>query len=122
MRYGRPAKRGDKEKMALALGFTANRTGEIFNKHGRKMTQTLQSSGYLSFTAWKTVLVHHFVWFFFNGPIPENMVIDHKDRNKGNPALKNLRCVTHGDNMRNRTLFRNRRGTLITMKERTNNI
>lgn len=49
----------------------------------------------------KKFLVHRLVWEAFNGPIPDGYEIDHRDANKQNNILDNLRCVTHIENMRN---------------------
>lgn len=37
---------------------------------------------------------HRLIWIYFHGDIPENMVIDHIDRNKLNNRISNLRLVT----------------------------
>ena len=41
------------------------------------------------------------MWETFNGPIPENMVIDHIDGNRSNNSLDNLKLVSQSDNMYN---------------------
>lgn len=45
--------------------------------------------------------LHRLVWETFNGEIPENMQIDHKDGNPTNNALDNLKCVTAKENSNN---------------------
>lgn len=49
-----------------------------------------------------TVRVHRIVWEMFNGEIPENMTIDHIDRNPLNNKINNLRCVPQSTNNKNR--------------------
>lgn len=48
----------------------------------------------------KTRTVHRIVWETFNGMIPAGLVIDHKDRNRMNNELDNLRlCTTQENNL-----------------------
>lgn len=49
--------------------------------------------------------MHKIIWEAFNGLIPEGMVIDHTDGNKGNNALTNLQLVSQSDNMFNAQLL-----------------
>ena len=51
-------------------------------------------------------LFHHQVAYFFIGERPENLVIDHIDRNKLNNKVENLRYITHTDNVRNCDKYR----------------
>ena len=48
----------------------------------------------------KLYSVHCLVWQTFRGVIPNGMVIDHIDGNRGNNALSNLRLVSQSENMR----------------------
>lgn len=48
----------------------------------------------------KTLLVHRLVWEAFNGPIPEGLEINHKNRNRSDNRLENLELLTHLENMR----------------------
>lgn len=41
------------------------------------------------------------VWVWWHGPIPENMEIDHIDRDGQNNRIENLRLVSRSDNLRN---------------------
>ena len=47
-----------------------------------------------------SVFVHRIVWETFNGPIPYNMEIDHKNNNRADNSLDNLQLVTHAQNNR----------------------
>ena len=42
--------------------------------------------------------LHNLIWIYFNGDIPEGMVIDHRDNNGGNNAIGNLRLATNSQN------------------------
>lgn len=52
----------------------------------------------------KEYRAHRIIWEMFNGPIPENMEIDHIDGNGSNNKIENLRCVTHQQNICNQKL------------------
>ena len=41
---------------------------------------------------------HRFVWMKAYGDIPEGMVIDHINEDKGDNRLENLQCITQGQN------------------------
>lgn len=49
--------------------------------------------------------VHIIIWVMFNGPIPEGFEIDHKDTDKQNNRIENLRLVTRQQNLFNRKVF-----------------
>lgn len=74
----------------------------------RELTPSYNPSGYLYYklsigkSKYDYVRGHRLVWETFNGKIPANLEIDHKDRNKHNNKLSNLRLVTHSENMKNR--------------------
>lgn len=42
-----------------------------------------------------TGYLHRFIWELLNGPIPDDMTIDHRDRDGLNNAGANLRLATH---------------------------
>ena len=44
---------------------------------------------------------HRLVWFMFNGPIPDGVMVDHIDLDKSNNRLDNLRLVTKSGNAQN---------------------
>lgn len=48
-------------------------------------------------------LIARLVYAAFVGPIPDTMLVDHKDRNPSNDAVDNLRLATHQQNIRNRS-------------------
>lgn len=62
-----------------------------------------KSGGYMrvllsAFGKRKNCLVHRLVWEAFNGAIPENLCINHKDENKENNNLCNLELLTRAQN------------------------
>lgn len=44
-------------------------------------------------------LMHRYVWEFYNGKIPENYHIHHKDGNKANNSIDNLECIHKHDHL-----------------------
>ena len=46
----------------------------------------------------KEVLLHRFIWELKYGKIPKGKIIDHKDGNKQNCQIDNLRLATHSEN------------------------
>lgn len=46
--------------------------------------------------------VHRIIWQLFNGPIPNKLVIDHKDGDPWNNKIENLRMVPQRINTKNR--------------------
>jgi len=46
-------------------------------------------------------LAHRIIWEMHNGPIPDDMEIDHIDGNRSNNTLPNLRVSTRAENSRN---------------------
>jgi hypothetical protein len=45
--------------------------------------------------------MHRLIWIMFNGDIPENLVVDHIDRDLSNNKIENLRLLTKSMNTRN---------------------
>lgn len=46
--------------------------------------------------------LHRLIWVWHNGAIPSYLWVDHKDRNRANNAIENLRLVTPSQNALNR--------------------
>lgn len=44
------------------------------------------------------VMAHRVVWELHNGPIPAGLEVDHRDLNKQNNRIENLRLATRSDN------------------------
>lgn len=51
--------------------------------------------------AQKNEYVHRVIWEYHNGPIPDGLEIDHKDTNRDNNKIDNLRLVTSKENKEN---------------------
>jgi hypothetical protein len=72
----------------------------------KELKCSIQNRGYRYFQQNKdgkriNHLVHHIVAKLFIGERPDELVIDHIDRNKLNNCVDNLRYVTQNDNMKN---------------------
>lgn len=52
-------------------------------------------------------MVHHIVWVMHNGTIPDGMEIDHKDHDRSNNRIENLRLVDRLINMKNKSIYKN---------------
>jgi len=55
----------------------------------------------------KRIFMHRFIWEVTNGPIPDDREIDHRNGNKTDNRVENLRLVTHRENIQNRSDKRN---------------
>lgn len=47
------------------------------------------------------LLAHRIIWEMHNGPIPDGLLIDHKNGNPFDNTTENLRLATHSQNMMN---------------------
>ena len=66
--------------------------------------------------------LHRYVWEQANGPIPKNMVIHHKDFNRGNWSLDNLEMLTRAEHIKCHKINRWNSADMITsVLERSNN-
>jgi hypothetical protein len=74
--------------------FNGKRYG--LHKGNRYYKRTLSTNGKKT-----TVHLHREVWRYHNGVIPEGFVIDHKDRDRNNNDISNLRLVTWKVNREN---------------------
>lgn len=70
---------------------------------GKRAFTAIQGDGYLCGGIFGTVyLAHRVAWCIFYGQWPVNQ-IDHKNRNRQDNRISNLRDATHSDNARNVT-------------------
>lgn len=53
-------------------------------------------------------LAHRLAWFYVHGEWPA-AEIDHRDRDRANNRISNLRQATRGENQRNKPVYRNNR-------------
>lgn len=93
----------ERYKKLIKRGYTANKSGEIFDNKNNKVGY-ISKVGYYMFNATidnERVLLrgHRFIYYFFHNEIPD--VIDHIDGNRSNNLLENLRSVTRHENLFN---------------------
>lgn len=86
-------------------GYRATLCGRVFNKRGRQLKPIRQKNGYSYYHLYscgtgKVVRAHRFIWYFFFGEIPKHLVIDHKNSDKTDNRLTNLRLLTPKENQR----------------------
>ena len=92
---------------------------KCFNGLYIEITGTIQNRGYKYFQLQRfgkriNYLFHHLVAEAFLGERPNNLVIDHIDRNKLNNHVTNLRLVTITENSLNRVSTEDAKGYYIT--------
>lgn len=94
----------DKLKLAIKKGFTYNsKTGLITNPTDF-ICRNKTANGYIKLSLWYngkrySVLGHQFAWFVTYDEIV--FCIDHKDKDKENNSIDNLRSVTKSQNAMN---------------------
>lgn len=54
---------------------------------------TLRKNGYYGLTTNDRILMHRYIWRFYNGKIPKGYDIHHKDFDKANNDIENLECI-----------------------------
>ena len=107
--------------------------GEIMNKRGLLLKQSLDTDGYKLITLYngsrKMFRVHRLVVENFIGSIPEKMEVNHIDYDRANNHVENLEIVTHLENVRhsydrivkgiksNGTTSGNKKNSKVTIKE-----
>ena len=89
----------------IYTNFGANKYGQIFNKKTKRVSiGSKKLNGYMVITLSqnglqrKTIDVHRLVYEIFNGPIPDEMQINHIDSNRQNNCIKNLELMTRSEN------------------------
>lgn len=92
----------DWRPLAFDNNYLVNADGEMMNKTTGRLIKGSERNGYRRFQYNNHMYsIHRLIYETFNGPIPENMCVDHIDGNRTNNALNNLRLVTQSDNMQN---------------------
>ena len=77
--------------------------GLLYRKNTNFIYSSINKDGYNRVVIeGKEYRVHRIIWEMFNGPITENLVIDHIDGDKLNNRIENLREVTRLLNSNNR--------------------
>lgn len=90
------------------MTYYATEEGFVYNSHGKQLKPWTNPSGYYYIKLYEgkgrynVISVHRFVYEFFNGEIPEDMVIDHINEDKLDNSLSNLRLTTNAFNCRRR--------------------
>lgn len=83
-------------------GYTATLCGKVIGPRGKVLKTTKTVWGYHLFYTRRGKArahsVHRFVYEFFNGQIPEGLVVNHKDGDKTNNRVSNLEAVTQYEN------------------------
>ena len=85
--------------------------GELYNKYtrGRAVVDTIagsvNSKGYKHIRINnKFYLVHRLIWTLLNGDLEDTVLIDHRDNNKLNNLISNLRIATYSENGMNKCI------------------
>ena len=86
--------------------YAANKEGEVIHLARKEPISPKQRNGYMQCTvkkykqSQKTHYIHRFVWECYNGPIPDDKVIDHINDKKDDNRLCNLQLVTTSENIK----------------------
>ncbi len=96
----------EKIELAIKRGMTYNNKTGLITGPGGKIITRKNKKGYISVGIWYNVntvyfLGHLFAWYYTYDVLPK-LQIDHKDRDKSNNKLENLRLVTNQENQFNR--------------------
>lgn len=76
--------------------------GIFVNANTKRILKGSTRNGYIRINIKdKVYSMHRLVWEAFNGPIPEEKVVDHINGNKSDNRLENLRLVTQSENVEN---------------------
>jgi hypothetical protein len=97
--------REEKIKLAIEKGFTYDEvSGKIFSRFGKEITKKI--NGYIIISLYLDkkryyLLGHQFVYYYNYGRVVNQ--IDHKDGDRTNNKINNLREVNNQQNQQNRT-------------------
>lgn len=101
-------------EVATVFGITRQRLHYYFNRHGLQCRPktvlpaiefngnqyTVNVAGYYRRTDGERTLLHRDMWEHFNGAIPENWDVHHKDENKQHNEIANFECLPKDDHAR----------------------
>ena len=82
-------------------------TNTIYNSRNKPLSPVKNNKGYLRISLCKNgkvkqYLIHRIIYEAHKGKIPDNLVVDHIDRNPENNAITNLRIVPRSINNMNK--------------------
>lgn len=84
------------KKLKHPCGYLITECGDFYSSSGKLLKLTIsKSTGYIMYSKGSA---HRLIWETFKGPIPEGMVINHKNGIKTDIRLENLEVVTHSEN------------------------
>lgn len=90
-------------EMLKNRGYYIGEDNHIRSKKGSLSSKLMRNGYYMTSAAYdgKTYyfMEHRVIWVWHNGPIPEGLVINHKDYNRTNNALENLEIMTQKENI-----------------------
>lgn len=76
--------------------------GHIRSKKGGLMSKLTRNGYWLTMASFNRknyyFCEHRVIWVWYNGAIPEGLVINHKDYNRGNNHIENLELMTQKEN------------------------
>lgn len=92
---------GEKSRLIPHKGYTIDpEAGLVYGKRGRPIRK-LNGTGYLQVTTTggaHVAMVHRMIWEAANGPIPDELQINHINGRKADNRLINLEVVTGSEN------------------------
>ena len=121
----------EQDKLPLFVEMLKNRgcyigsDWHIHSKRGTRMSR-LMKNGYYMVSAQYNKKVYYFmehraIWVWYNGAIPEGLVVNHKDYNRWNNNIDNLEVVTQKENVEHsRPNFNPAKGERHTSAKSTN--
>ena len=69
----------------------------------REAVGSIANTGYLVVSVGRAMVNNHrLIWEFAKGPVPKGFEVDHRNRNKVDNRISNLRLVTRSQNTQNR--------------------
>lgn len=95
----------NKEKNIDFSRYIIYEDGKMWSKHwDREIKGYVNRNGYIQVSLkdisgkWNTYSLHRVIWYYFNGEIPEDLQVNHKDEDKTNNRLSNLNLMTPKEN------------------------
>lgn len=112
-------------EMLKSRGYHIGEDGHIRSPKGALCSKLMRNGYYMTSAQYNKkiwyFMEHRVVWCWYNGPIPDGLVINHKDFNKANNRIGNLEVVTQKENTEySRCNMRPKRGEQNTRAKFTN--